>query len=96
MDEHVSGTSVWTTDTCHSMVLILQHEFALEDQPFEQEFAPLEDAIGSHARTLEVSMRATNCIRLGWPLLLQVDTVNSIQTLQVTIGITDTVTYAKF
>jgi hypothetical protein len=36
---------------------------------FEQDFA-LEDAIGSHACSLEANMRVTNGIPLGSPLLL--------------------------
>jgi hypothetical protein len=42
----------------------------------------LEDALGSHACWLEVSMRVTNGIPLGCPLPLTVATVNSIQTLK--------------
>jgi hypothetical protein len=41
----------------------------------------LEDAIGSHACSLEANMRVTNGIHLGCPLLLPVGTVNCIQTL---------------
>jgi hypothetical protein len=36
---------------------------------FEHDFA-LEDAIGSHACSLEANMRVTNGIPLGSPLLL--------------------------
>jgi len=49
---------------------------------FRQKFT-LEDAIGSHACSLEASRRVTNGIPLGWPLLLPVDTVNCVQTLKV-------------
>jgi hypothetical protein len=49
---------------------------------FRQKFT-LEDAIGSHARSLEVNMRVINGIPLGCPLLLPVGTVNYIQTLKV-------------
>jgi hypothetical protein len=38
----------------------------------------LEDAIGSHACSLEANMRVTNSIPLGWPLLLPVHTENSV------------------
>jgi ankyrin repeat protein len=48
---------------------------------FRQKFA-LEDAIGSHACSLEANMRVTNGIPLGGPLLLPVDTVNCVQTLK--------------
>jgi hypothetical protein len=43
----------------------------------------LEDAVGSHACSLEASMHATNGIPLGWPLFLLVHTVNCVQTLKV-------------
>jgi isoleucyl-tRNA synthetase len=46
---------------------------------FRQGFT-LEDAIGSHACSLEASMRVTNGISLGCSLLLLIDTVNSVQT----------------
>jgi hypothetical protein len=49
---------------------------------FRQEFT-LEDAIGSHACSLEVNMRATNGIPFGCSLLLPVDTVNCVQTPKV-------------
>jgi hypothetical protein len=49
---------------------------------FRQKVA-LEDAIGSHACSLEANMRVTNSIPLGCSLLLPVDTVNCVQTLQV-------------
>jgi glucose/arabinose dehydrogenase len=49
---------------------------------FRQKFA-LEDAIGSHACSLEASMRVTNGIPLGCSLLLSVHTVNCVQTLKV-------------
>jgi hypothetical protein len=48
---------------------------------FRQKFA-LEDAIGSHACSLEVNMRVTNGIPLGCSFLLPVDPVNSVQTLK--------------
>jgi hypothetical protein len=48
---------------------------------FRQKFT-LEDAIGSHACSLEVNMRATNGILLLCPLLLPVGTSNYIQTLK--------------
>jgi hypothetical protein len=47
-----------------------------------QEFT-LEDAIGSHACSLEASRCATNSIPLGCPLLLPVGTVNCVATLKV-------------
>jgi hypothetical protein len=47
---------------------------------FRQIFT-LEGAIGSHA--CEASMRVTNVIPLGCSLLLPSDTVNSVQTLEV-------------
>jgi len=46
---------------------------------FRQELA-LEDAIGSHACSLEASKRVTNDIPLGHSLLLPVGTVNRVQT----------------
>jgi hypothetical protein len=49
---------------------------------FELKFA-LEDAIGSHACSLEANMRVTNGIPLGSPLLIPVVTVNCVQTLKV-------------
>jgi hypothetical protein len=49
---------------------------------FRQKFT-LDDAIGSHASSLEANMRVTNGIPLGFPLLLPVGTVNCVQTLKV-------------
>jgi hypothetical protein len=49
---------------------------------FRQKFT-LEDAIGSHACSLEANTRVTNGIPLGSSLLLPVDTVNCVQTLKV-------------
>jgi hypothetical protein len=49
---------------------------------FRQKFT-LEDAIGSHACSLETNTRVTNDIPLGSSLLLPVDTVNCVQTLKV-------------
>jgi hypothetical protein len=49
---------------------------------FRQKFT-LEDAIGSHACSLEASRRVTNDIPLGCPLFLPVHTVNCVQTLKV-------------
>jgi hypothetical protein len=49
---------------------------------FRQKFT-LEDAIGSHACSLEENMRVTNGIPLGSSLLLPVCTVNCVQTLKV-------------
>jgi hypothetical protein len=48
---------------------------------FRQKFT-LEDAIGSHACSLEANTHVTNGIPLGSSLLLPVDTVNCIQTLK--------------
>jgi hypothetical protein len=48
---------------------------------YRQKFT-LEDAIGSHACSLEANMRVTNGNPLGCPLLLPVDTVNCVQTLK--------------
>jgi hypothetical protein len=42
----------------------------------------LEDAIGSHACSLEASMRMANGIPLGWSPLLPVGTEKSVQTLK--------------
>jgi hypothetical protein len=42
----------------------------------------LEDAIGSHACSLETSMRVSNGIPLGCSFLLPVGTVNCVQTLK--------------
>jgi hypothetical protein len=50
---------------------------------FRQQFA-LEDAIGSQACSHEASMRVANGTPLGWPLLLPVGTVNSVQTRKLT------------
>jgi hypothetical protein len=44
--------------------------------------ATLEDAIGSHAYSLEANTRVTNGTPLGCPLLLPVGTVNCVQTLK--------------
>jgi hypothetical protein len=49
---------------------------------FRQEFT-LEDAIGSHGCSLEVSMRVASGIPLGCSLLLPVGTVNSVQPRKV-------------
>jgi hypothetical protein len=49
---------------------------------FRQKFT-LEDAIGSHACSLEASRRVTNGILLGSSLFLPVHTVNCVQTLKV-------------
>jgi hypothetical protein len=49
---------------------------------FRQKFA-LDDAVGSHACSLEANMRVTHDIPLGCPLLLPVSTVNFVQTLKV-------------
>jgi hypothetical protein len=48
---------------------------------FRQKFT-LEDAIGSHACSLEASRRVTNGIPLGCSLCLPVHTVNFVQTLK--------------
>jgi hypothetical protein len=48
---------------------------------FSTEFT-LEDAIGSHACSLEASSRVTNGIPLGCPRFLPVHTVNCVQTLK--------------
>jgi hypothetical protein len=50
---------------------------------FEQDFA-LEDAIGSHACSLEASMRVTNGMPLELSLFLPVDNnVNCVTTLKL-------------
>jgi hypothetical protein len=49
---------------------------------FRQKFT-LEDAIGSHACSLEANIRVTNSIPLGCQLPLTVATMNSVQTLKV-------------
>jgi hypothetical protein len=51
---------------------------------FLQKFT-LEDAIGSHACSLQANMHATNGIPLGSSLLLPVCTVNCVQTLKVRV-----------
>jgi hypothetical protein len=51
---------------------------------FRQKFT-LEDAIGSHACSLEANTRVTNGTPLGSSLLLPVDTVNCVQTLKVIV-----------
>jgi hypothetical protein len=48
---------------------------------FRQKFT-LEDAIGSHACSLEANTRVTNGIPLGSSLLLPVEAVNCVQTLK--------------
>jgi hypothetical protein len=48
---------------------------------FRQKFT-LDDAIGSHACSLEANMQVTNGIPLGCPLLLPVHTANCAQTLK--------------
>jgi hypothetical protein len=48
---------------------------------FRQKFT-LEDAIGSHACSLEANTRVTNGIPLGSSLLLPVDIVNCVETLK--------------
>jgi hypothetical protein len=48
---------------------------------FRQKFT-LEDAIGSHACSLEANTRVTNGIPLGSSLFLPVHTVNCVQTLK--------------
>jgi hypothetical protein len=58
---------------------------------FRQTFT-LEDAIGSHACSLEANMSVTNAFHLGWPLPLTVVTVNSVQTLKATTALTATLT----
>jgi hypothetical protein len=50
-------------------VRVFRHNFLLD-----------QDAIGSHACSLEANMRVTNGIPLGCPLLLPVGTVNRVQT----------------
>jgi hypothetical protein len=47
----------------------------------------LDGAIGSHACSLEASMRVTNDIPLSRPLPLTVCTVNSVQTLKAKEGL---------
>jgi hypothetical protein len=51
---------------------------------FRQKFT-LEDAIGSHACSLEASRRVTNGIPLGCPRFLPVHTVNCVQTLKARV-----------
>jgi hypothetical protein len=51
----------------------------------------LEDAIGSHACSLQANMRVTNGISLGSSLLLPVHTVICVQTLKVHAGAIQTV-----
>jgi hypothetical protein len=48
---------------------------------FWQNFT-LEDAIGSHACSLQANMRVANGIPFGCSLLLPVDTVNCVRTLK--------------
>jgi hypothetical protein len=62
--------------------LASQLQFRGTVRVFRQKFT-LEDAIGSHACSLEANMRVTNGIPLGCPLLLPVDTVICVQTLKV-------------
>jgi hypothetical protein len=52
---------------------------------FRQKFT-LEDAIGSHACSLQASKRAHNGFPLGCSLLLPVHTVNCVQTRKVRIA----------
>jgi hypothetical protein len=53
---------------------------------FRQKFT-LEDAIGSHACSLEANTRVTNVIPLGSSLLLPVDAVHSVQTRKVVLAV---------
>jgi hypothetical protein len=53
---------------------------------FFRQVVALEDAIGSHACSLEAGRRVTNGIPLGRPLFLPVHTVNCVQTLIVGNG----------
>jgi hypothetical protein len=55
---------------------------------FRQKFT-LEDAIGSHACSLEASRRVTNGVPLGSSLFLPLHTVNCVQTLKVSALATD-------
>jgi hypothetical protein len=55
---------------------------------FRQEFA-LEDAIGSHACSLEVNIRVNNGIPLGSPLFLTVFIINHVKTPKVNNSIVD-------
>jgi hypothetical protein len=50
--------------------------------PVFRQKSTLEDAIGSHACSLEANTRVTNGISLGSSLLLPIDTVNCVQTLK--------------
>jgi hypothetical protein len=52
---------------------------------FSQQKFTLEDAIGSHASSLEAAMRVTNAIPLGSPLPLTVVTVNCVATLKADV-----------
>jgi hypothetical protein len=69
------------------------HSTSVRCASFRQRFA-LEDAIGSHACSLQTSMRVINGIHLGCSLLLLVDAVNLVQTLKVTATQTATLTLA--
>jgi hypothetical protein len=64
-------TYLWTVPERAGTVLFFRQKFTLED------------AIGSHACSLEANMRVTNGIPLGSSLLLPVCTVNCAQTLKV-------------
>jgi hypothetical protein len=74
-------------ELCHCADDVTQHQ-AFPDvsglgtvRVFRQKVT-LEDAIESHACSLEANTRVTNGIPLGSSLLLPVDTVNCVQTLK--------------
>jgi hypothetical protein len=62
---------------------------------FRQKFT-LEDAIGSHACSLEANMRVTNGIPLGSSLLLPVHTVICVQTLKAHRACHTTIQSSRF
>jgi hypothetical protein len=61
---------------------MLPHKRVWYGAGFREKLA-LDDAIGSHACSLEAIICVTNGIPLGCSLLLPVGTVNSVQTLKV-------------
>jgi hypothetical protein len=79
VEEHQRTDTVAAPGT----VCIFRQNFTLEDAIGSDTLLQAEDAIGSDTCSLETSMRATNAIPLGSPLLLPVGTVNFVQTLKV-------------
>jgi hypothetical protein len=76
MDSAVLGLAALDCDCCTVRVFRLKF--------------PLEDAIGSHACSLQANMRVTNDIPLGSSLSYQIGTVNCVATLKAVEDLTGT------